>query len=94
LSGSTESAGNTGSAGSTESARNTDARGRLEDDPFDYRVTSGGQVLVARGGRTVVTVGGASATRLITSLAEADERTAQLLLAKATGNYKRGNERR
>ncbi|MET0724831.1 MAG: hypothetical protein ABWY36_00675 [Leifsonia sp.] len=71
-----------------------DARGRLDDDPFDYRVTSGGRVLVARGGRTVVTVSGASAAKLVTSLAQADERSAQLLLAKATGNYKRGNERR
>ncbi|KQX06567.1 MULTISPECIES: hypothetical protein [unclassified Leifsonia] len=72
----------------------TDARGRLESDPFDYRVTSGGQVLVARGGRTVLTVSGASAARLVTTLASADERSTQLLLAKATGNYKRGNERR
>jgi hypothetical protein len=72
----------------------TDARGRLDEDPFDYRVTSGGHVLVDRGGRTVVTVSGASAAKLVTSLSTADERSAQLLLAKATGNYKRGNERR
>ncbi|MEJ3403319.1 hypothetical protein WDJ51_01105 [Rathayibacter sp. YIM 133350] len=72
----------------------TDARGRLEADPFDYRVTSGGRVIVERGGRTVMTLAGDSAARLITRLASADEHTAQLLLAKATGHYAHGNERR
>ncbi|CAL9494203.1 hypothetical protein SUDANB95_03280 [Actinosynnema sp. ALI-1.44] len=65
----------------------------LEDDPFDWRVTKDGQVLVSRGGRTVTTVRGTAATRLITALDRADADGAQQLLARATGNYKRGNER-
>jgi hypothetical protein len=68
------------------------------DDPFDYRVTKSGQVLISRGGRQVVTVAGARAARLIATLesakANGDEDAAQLALAKVTGNYKRGNERR
>jgi hypothetical protein len=68
------------------------------DDPFDYRVTKSGQVLISRGGRQVVTVAGARAARLIATLDSAsstgDEEAVQLALAKATGNYKRGNERR
>jgi hypothetical protein len=68
------------------------------DDPFDYRVTKSGQVLISRGGRQVVTVAGARAARLIAILGSAeangDEDAAQLALAKVTGNYKRGNERR
>ncbi|MGH8776988.1 MAG: hypothetical protein ACRDWI_18190 [Jiangellaceae bacterium] len=71
-----------------------DRRGRLAADPFEYRITKNGQVLISRGGRQVATVAGARATRLIRELANGDERAAQLALAKATGNYKHGNERR
>ena len=72
----------------------TDARGRLVDDPFDYRVTKAGEVLISRGGRTVVTLGGAAAAKLLSSIDAATTDTAeQLVLARATGNYKRGNER-
>ncbi len=35
-----------------------------------------------------------AAAKLAAQLARADERAAQQLLARATGNYKRGNERR
>jgi hypothetical protein len=65
----------------------------LEDDPFDWRVTKDGQVLVSRGGRVVTTVRGPAAAKLQGQLARADEAGAQQLLARATGNYKRGNER-
>lgn len=68
------------------------------DDPFEYRVTKSGQVLISRGGRQVATVAGARAARLIAVLdaaaASGDEDGVQLALAKVTGNYKRGNERR
>ena len=70
-----------------------DAPVGLEDDPFDWRVTKDGLVLVSRGGRTVTTVRGAAAARLIGGLERADEDGAQQLLARVTGNYKRGNER-
>ena len=72
----------------------TDARGRLVDDPFGYRVTKAGEVMISRGGRTVTTVGGAAAVKLLSALdAAATDAAQQLVLAKATGNYKRGNER-
>jgi hypothetical protein len=71
-----------------------DRRGRLSADPFDYRVTKNGQVFISRGGRQVGTVSGERAARLIKELARGTERDRQLVLAKASGNYKRGNERR
>ncbi|WP_208543127.1 hypothetical protein [Nocardioides euryhalodurans] len=66
----------------------------LAADPFDWQVTKGGTVLVSRGGRAVVTVGGRAGERLAAQLAGCDDARAQQLLARATGNYKRGNERR
>lgn len=65
----------------------------LEDDPFDYRITKDDRVLVSRGGRAVTTVAGASAQRLIGRLGRSEEQDQQEL-ARATGNYKHGNERR
>lgn len=65
----------------------------LEDDPFDWRVTKDGQVLVSRGGRVVTTIRGNTAAKLLGRLERAGEDEAQHLLARVTGNYKRGNER-
>ena len=63
-------------------------------DRFGYRVTRDGRVFVTFRGRHVVTVAGAKGDQLAAALAGADDEQAQLLLAKATGNFKRGNERR
>lgn len=65
----------------------------LVADPFDWRVTKAGTVLVSRGGRQVVTVGGKAGLKLAAQLEGADNAAAQQLLARATGNYRRGNER-
>jgi hypothetical protein len=72
----------------------SDERGRLIADPFEYRVTKQGAVIVSRGGRAVMTVGGRDAARLVAALQAADETAAQHLLARASGNYRRGNERK
>lgn len=64
----------------------------LDTDPFDYRITKSGDVLVSRGGRVVVTVRGAQARKLVGELGRDDDHDQQLL-ARVTGNYKRGNER-
>jgi hypothetical protein len=61
-------------------------------EPFTFRVTKSGQILVSREGRLVATVSGADAARLALLLG-IDDATDQELLARATGNYRRGNER-
>jgi hypothetical protein len=65
----------------------------LGDDPFAYRVTKDGRVRIDRGGRTVTVVAGKDAIALASKLATADPEAAQQLLARATGNYRRGNDR-
>jgi hypothetical protein len=61
---------------------------------FGATVTKDERVLVSWEGRTVVTVAGAPGRRLVDRLASApDEEARQLLLARATGNFERGNER-
>lgn len=66
----------------------------LAADPFEWRTSADDTVFVSRGGRQVVVVGGAAGAKLAAQLATASDTTAQQLLARATGNYRRGNERR
>lgn len=66
----------------------------FDAEPFEWRVTADAKVLVSRGGKQVVVVAGSRAAKLAAQLEVADEEQAQLLLARATGNYKRGNEKR
>jgi hypothetical protein len=70
-----------------------DARSRFDDDVFAHRVTKDGKVLISWQGRLVTTVAGKPAARLIEHLERADRREVQHLLARATGNFKHGNER-
>jgi hypothetical protein len=61
---------------------------------FGATVTKDERVLVAWEGRTIATLAGARGVRLAVDLERApDEAARQLLLARATGNFKRGNER-
>jgi hypothetical protein len=61
---------------------------------FTALVTKDDRVLVTREGRTVAVLSGAPAERVARGLSSsADDDARQLLLARATGNYKRGNER-
>ncbi len=73
--------------------RPVDQRGRLDAEPFAYVVTKDGQVRVSYEGRLVSTLAGEPADRLGRRLERAEPAQVQLLLAKATGNFKRGNER-
>lgn len=64
-------------------------------DPFHHTITRDGRVLIDRGGRRVTVPGGARAADVAARLALcADEDARQLVLARATGTYRRGNERR
>lgn len=57
---------------------------------FQYTVR-GGDVVITHRGRTAATLRGAAAQRFLAKLERDDP---QDVMARATGNYKRGNERR
>jgi hypothetical protein len=69
-----------------------DRRGRLAAEPFGFRISADGRVHMSWHGRVVKVVAGVAAAKLSASLAASDPRNRQLLLAKASGNFKRGNE--
>jgi hypothetical protein len=61
---------------------------------FSAVVTRDERVLVSHDGRQVVALTGAEARRVIERLEVAEnEEAEQMVLAKATGNFKRGTER-
>ena len=64
----------------------------FEDDPFDYRITKSGMLIISRGRRTVMELGGKKAAALIPKLGRSHD-SDQQLLARVTGNYCHGNER-
>ena len=69
-----------------------DQRGKLAEEPFDVQVTRD-KILVRFRGRLVRTLIGADADEIREAHAEGDTAAVQLLVARKTGNFKRGNER-
>jgi hypothetical protein len=60
---------------------------------FSYRPHKDGTVRIAWRGQVVTTLAGKEAARFLSRVESGNDAQAQLLMAKATGNFKRGNER-
>jgi hypothetical protein len=72
--------------------RPTDRRGKLEAEPFTVKL-SRDKVFVEFRGRVVRTLVGRDADELRRAVESGDDAAIQLLAARKTGNFKRGNER-
>lgn len=57
---------------------------------FDWQQRKNGDVVVTHNGRRATVLRGAAADRFLVSVADGDP---QAVMARVTGNYKRGNER-
>jgi len=77
---------------SGRSCRPVDKRGKLEQEPFGVKVTRD-KVLIEFRGRLVRTLVGRDADEVKRAVEAGDEVALQLLVARKTGNFKRGNER-
>ena len=69
-----------------------DRRGKLAETPFDVQLTRD-KVLVRFRGRLVRTLTGVDAGEVRAAVSSGDPAAVQLLVARKTGNFKRGNER-
>ena len=65
----------------------------MVDDAFSYRTTKDGKVFISWHGRQVTILKGREAGRFISEIESLNAEQAQLLMARVTGNFKRGNER-
>ena len=69
-----------------------DKRGVLDNEIFSYRISKDNKVFISYEGKQVTTLSGSKASKFITAIEGLEGKEAQLVMAKATGNFKRGNE--
>ncbi|MFK4479150.1 MULTISPECIES: hypothetical protein [Bacillus] len=73
--------------------KKTDKRNRLDDMMFHYRVTKNNIVLIEYYGKQIIILKGNDAEKFLNKINRAsNEKEKQLIMAKITGNFKRGNE--
>lgn len=73
-------------------ARPVDQHGVLADEIFSYRASKE-KVFITWHGKPVMTLKGKEAARFLSKIDGLEGQAAQLVMAKITGNFKRGNER-
>ncbi len=64
-----------------------------QDLGFSYRIRRNGELEILHHGRVASILRGSDADDFLAEVEAADEDDAQQLMARITGNYKRGNER-
>ncbi len=79
-----------GSAGRLD---NIDKRDRLREEPFSYKTSKDSKVFLFRNGKQIMVLKGKESDRFLAKIEKADAMEAQLIMAKATGNFKHGNEK-
>lgn len=70
-----------------------DKRGILDDEIFTYKITKDKKVFISWCGKQVTTLSGNKAEKFLAEIADAEDKKSQLIMAKATGNFKHGNEK-
>ncbi|OMF60954.1 hypothetical protein BK139_08810 [Paenibacillus sp. FSL R5-0490] len=71
-----------------------DKRNRLDEEPFSFRVNKNSTVFLDFNGKQVKILKGKESEKFLKRMNDAeDEKSRQLIMAKITGNFKRGNER-
>ena len=70
-----------------------DKRNRLDHEVFSYRATKDGKVFLFWQGKQVKVLKGQVAQKFLRDVVVVGMQEAQLMMAKITGNFKRGNER-
>jgi hypothetical protein len=66
----------------------------LAGEPFSFQTRADGSIVIRYHAAPVTILRGTAAARFVVRVSDVDAPTAQQLMARATGNFKRGNERR
>ncbi|QTL97864.1 hypothetical protein GM661_07630 [Iocasia frigidifontis] len=72
---------------------NVDKRNKLDEQIFSYRTTKDGKIFIYWYDKQVKILKGKQASKLLLKISRADKKEKQLLLAKITENFKKGNEK-
>jgi hypothetical protein len=73
--------------------RSIDQHGVLLAEPFSWKASQAGLVFLEYLGRPVKILRGTQARKFLGRIEQLEDQGAQLLIARLTGNFKRGNER-
>jgi len=60
---------------------------------FTYRQTKDNKIILYWNGKQVKVLAGKESERFLEKISNKDHKEVQLIMAKATGNFKRGNEK-
>ena len=71
-----------------------DKRGKLEAEPFSFRMTKDRKVFIRWNGKQVLALKGTAAEKFLASVANVNAQQAQLVMARITGHFKHGTESR
>ncbi len=70
-----------------------DKRNKLDEEPFSYNISKDNKVFIYWNGKQVTILNGKDSDRFLARINNADPKQSQLIMAKVTGNFKRGNEK-
>jgi len=70
-----------------------DKRNILDEEVFTYKITKDKKAFISYEGKQVTVLSGSKAEKFIADIIGTDGKEAQLIMAKITGNFKRGNEK-
>lgn len=74
--------------------RKVDKRNKFEEEIFSYKVTKDKKVFIYWKNKQVTLLTGKKSLKFLDKIKNADFKESQLIMAKVTGNFKHGNERR
>lgn len=70
-----------------------DKRNKLDEEPFSYSVSKDNKVFIYWKGKQVTILKGKASEQFLARIKNGDQKEAQLIMAKVTGNFKHGNEK-
>ncbi len=70
-----------------------DKRNKLDEEVFTYRAGKDGKVFLSWRGKEIKILKGSEGAKFLSRIEGMGHKDAQLVMAKATGNFKHGNER-
>ncbi len=77
----------------TMNDNNVDKRNMLDEEPFSYKITKDNKIFIYWNGKQVSILKGKESERFLLKIQDKDIKEVQLIMAKITGNFKRGNEK-
>lgn len=72
---------------------NIDKRNLLDEEPFSYQLIKDQKVHLFWEGKPIKIIKDEEARKFLAKMSGADTKEQQLIMAKLTGNFKRGNEK-